>query len=255
MNSYISNLYYSPVKSISFSNSKNLIVQKNLGIKYDRIFSFTRNIDKKKSIDFEKNPKKRNLHFFLTLRNSPFLNKYDFEFKDDQLSLILENNLINSISTKNRDNFDIISQELMSREKLIQNPIYLIYNDKFPFFDTMPYNSISLINLNSVEDFVSKISLKIEHERFRGNIYIKGAPPWKEFEWIGKKININNCHFLVTGKIPRCSATNLKPGEVKDDINLPLTLRKVYGHINMGVYLIPLNDGIINIDNEVRLIL
>ena len=39
------------------------------------------------------------------------------------------------------------------------------------------------------------------------------------------------------------------------DINLPLKLRKVYGHINMGVYLIPLNDGIINIDNEVKLIL
>ena len=255
MNSYISNLYYSPVKSISFSHSKNLIVQKNLGIKKDRIFSFTRNIDKKKSIDLEQNPKKRNLHFFLTLKNSPFLNKYDFEFKDDQLSLILENNLINSISTKNRDNFDIISQELMSREKLIKNPIYLIYNDKFPFFDTMPDNSISLINLSSVEHFVNKVSLKIEHERFRGNIYIEGLPPWKEFQWIGKKININNCHFLVTGKIPRCSATNLKPGEVKDDINLPSTLRKVYGHINMGVYLIPLNDGIINIDNEVRLIL
>ena len=255
MNSYISNLFYSPVKSISFSNSNNLIVQKNLGIKNDRIFSFTRNIDKKKSIELENNPKKRNLHYFLTLKNSPFLNKYDFEFKDDQLSLMLENNLINSISTKNRDNFDIISQELMNREKLIKHPIYLIHNDKFPFFDTMPDNSISLINLSSVEDFENKISLKIEYERFRGNIYMKGAPPWKEFEWIGKKININNCHFLVTDKIPRCSATNLKPGEVKDDINLPLKLRKVYGHINMGVYLIPLNDGMINIDNEVKLII
>jgi len=255
MNSYISNLFYSPVKSISFRNSNNLVVQKNLGIKNDRIFSFTRNIDKKKSIDLEKNPKNRNLHFFLTLKNSPFLNKYDFEFKDNQLSLMLENNLINSISTKNRDNFDIISQELMNREKLIKHPIYLIYNDKFPFFDTMPDNSISLINLSSVEDFESKISMKIEYERFRGNIYIKGILPWKEFEWIGKKININNCHFLVTKKIPRCSATNLKPGEIKDDINLPLKLRKVYGHINMGVYLIPLNDGIINTDNEVKLIL
>jgi len=59
MNSHISNLFYSPVKSISFNNSKNLIVQKNLGIKNDRIFSFTRNVDKTKSIDLEKNPKKK----------------------------------------------------------------------------------------------------------------------------------------------------------------------------------------------------
>ncbi len=255
MKCIINKLYFSPVKSISFNNSLNLIVQEKIGIKYDRIFSFTRNIDKKKSIELEENPKKRNLHLFLTLKNSPFLNKYDFEFKDDQLSLILDNNLINSISIKNRDNFDIISYELMSREKLIKNSTYLIYNPKFPFFDTMPNNSISLINLSSIEHFENKILLKIEHERFRGNIYIEGMPPWKEFQWIGKKIIINNCHFLVTGKIPRCSATNLKPSAVLDDINLPLTLRKVYGHINMGVYLIPLNDGIINIDDEVGLIL
>ena len=79
-------LYFSPVKSISFNNSKNLIVQKNLGIKYDRIFSFTRNIDKKKSIELEENPKKRNLHLFLTLRNSPFLNKYDSSFFNSRSS-------------------------------------------------------------------------------------------------------------------------------------------------------------------------
>ena len=253
MNSYISNLYYSPVKSISFSNSKNLIVQKNLGIKNDRIFSFTRNIDKKKSIDFEKNPKKRNLHFFLTLRNSPFLNKYDFEFKDDQLSLILENNLINSISTKNRDNFDIISQELMSREKLIKNPIYLIYNDKFPFFDTMPYNSISLININSIKDFEKKIDRKIEFERFRANIYIKNIDPWIEFSWINKKILIDNCLFKVVKKISRCSATNLIPNFDISDMNLPRKLRECYGSSDMGIYLMPLNDGEIKTGGIIKL--
>lgn len=251
----IEKLYFSPVKSISFINSLNLKIRKGIGINDDRVFAFTRNINKDKSFDIEINPKERNLHNFLTLRNSPFLNKYNFELKNNELSLFLNKKLIKSISVKNRDNFKIMSYELMSREKLIKNPTYLIYNFKSPFFDTMPDNSISLINLSSVEHLVNKISLKIEHERFRGNIYIKGIPPWKEFQWIGKKININDCHFAVTGKIPRCSATNLKPGEVKDDINLPLTLRKVYGHINMGVYLIPLNDGIINIDNEVRLIL
>ena len=64
MNSYISNLFYSPVKSISFSNSKNLIVQKNLGIKNDRIFSFTRNIDKKNQLILKKILKKEIYIFF-----------------------------------------------------------------------------------------------------------------------------------------------------------------------------------------------
>ena len=64
----IRKLYFSPVKSLSFSNKKNLIVKKNIGIKSDRIFAFTRLIDKKESYNFEKYPEKRNLNFFLTLR-------------------------------------------------------------------------------------------------------------------------------------------------------------------------------------------
>ena len=75
----IENLYFSPVKSISFTSSKSLIVKKNIGIKNDRIFAFTRLINQSEANNFEKNTKKRNLNFFLTLRNSPFLNKYNFE--------------------------------------------------------------------------------------------------------------------------------------------------------------------------------
>ena len=36
----IENLYFSPVKSISFTSSESLIVKKNIGIKNDRIFNF-----------------------------------------------------------------------------------------------------------------------------------------------------------------------------------------------------------------------
>ena len=52
----IKKLYFSPVKSISLTNSLNLYVQKNIGIKNDRILAFTRNISKKKSKIIEKIP-------------------------------------------------------------------------------------------------------------------------------------------------------------------------------------------------------
>ena len=64
----IKKLYFSPVKSISLTNSTNLYVQKDIGIKNDRIFAFTRNISKKKSKIIEKVPKERNLNYFLTLK-------------------------------------------------------------------------------------------------------------------------------------------------------------------------------------------
>ena len=249
----IRKLYFSPVKSLSFSNKENLIVKKNIGIKNDRTFAFTRLIDKKESYSYEKNPEKRNLNFFLTLRNSPFLNKYNFEYRDNVLSLLINNKLINKISLDNRDNFETLSKELMYREKLITKTPHLVYNKHSPFFDTTPNISISLINLGSVEDFEDKIKRKIEHERFRGNIYINNIDPWKEFNWIGRKILINGCLFKVVQKISRCSATNLVPKSETVDLNLPLKLKEIYGHSNMGVYLMPLTDGDINENNIIKL--
>jgi len=62
----IEKLYFSPVKSLSFSYSPKLIEKKNIGITNDRIFAFTRLIDRSKADSYEKNPKDRNINFFLT---------------------------------------------------------------------------------------------------------------------------------------------------------------------------------------------
>ena len=248
----IKKLYYSPVKSLSFSSKNNLIIKKNIGIENDRIFAFTRLIDKEESLKYEKYPKYRNLNYLLTLKNSPFLNKYNFEYINNELLLFKDNKYINKISLYQNHNFEILSKELMNREKLIEKIPYFIQNKTFPFFDSSPYNSVSLINLESVEDFEKKIDTKIEHERFRANIYVNNIEPWKEYDWLDKKITINNCVFKVTNKIPRCSATNLVPGSDISNINLPLKLKKIYDHINMGIYLIPLNNGIINIGNNLK---
>ena len=217
------------------------------------MFKYEITFKKKESYNFEKYPEKRNLNFFLTLRNSPFLNKYNFEYRDNVLSLLINNKLINKISLDNRDNFETLSKELMYREKLITKTPHLVYNKHSPFFDTTPKISISLINLRSVEDFEDKIKRKIEHERFRGNIYINNVDPWKEFNWIGREISLNKCLFKVEKKIPRCSATNLVPKSETVDLNLPLKLKEIYGHSNMGVYLIPLTNGDINENNIIKL--
>ena len=246
-------LYFSPVKSLSFSSRKNLKIKKNIGIINDRIFAFTRLISEAEANDYKNDPSKRNLNFFLTLRNSPFLNKYNFEYKENELRLLLKKNLIKKIDLNNNNNLKLISDELIKRESIVNYFPYLIKNINFPFFDTMPQNSISLININSIKDFEKKIDHKIDHERFRGNVYINDINPWTEFNWINKKIIINDCSFTVLKKIPRCSATNLRLNSDIFDINVPQKLREVYGHIDMGVYLKPLNNGTININDTITL--
>ena len=248
----IKKLYFSPVKSISFTSSLSLNIKKNVGIKNDRIFSLTRKIDKKKSIIIEKNPDERNLNFFLTLRNSPFLNKYNFVIKNNILIFRLHSETIASININEEKSYNIITKKLMQLENSIKET-YLIKNDTFPFFDTTPNNSISLINLNSIADFESKIGKSIEYSRFRGNIYVNNLKAWKEFDYIGQNLIINDCKFKITGKISRCSATNLSPHSVEADINLPQKLKQTYNHINMGIYLAPLNEGEIKINDKINI--
>jgi uncharacterized protein len=253
LNSILRKLYFSPVKSLSFSNEKSLNIRKNIGIQNDRIFAFTRIINEDKATEYEKNPSKRNLNFFLTLRNSPFLNKYNFKYKENELNLLCGKNIIKKFSLDKIENLNLVSKELINLEPKINYTPYLIKNIDFPFFDTMPINSISLINMNSIKDFEKKIDYKIDHERFRGNIYVDNIDPWVEFNWINKKIFINNCVFEISKRIPRCSATNLKLNSDDADINLPHKLRKVYSHSDMGVYLKPLNNGVINVDDKISL--
>ena len=251
----ISSIHYYPVKSLSFSSLKKTSIKKNLGILNDRIFAFTRNIDFIRANLFENSPKYRKLHNFLTLKNSPELNKYKFSYKNNQL--IMHKGLLNiiSISTKNSNNYKLLVDKLISLEKNLLNPIFLIKNKNYPFFDTTHSNNISntvsLININSIIDFEKKIKQPIELERFRSNLYIDGIDSWEERKWIDKIIKINKTYFKVQGHIARCSATNLAPNTSESTINLPAALRKLYNHIEMGIYLTPLNDGELSVGDKI----
>ena len=97
-----------------------------------------------------------------------------------------------------------------------------------------------------------KTNRRIEHERFRGNVYVKNIDPWIEFEWINQEISINGCLFKVLNKITRCVATNLIPNSETADIDLLKMLRETYAHSNMGIYLKPLNDCEINVADIIK---
>ena len=248
----IENLFYCPVKSISFTDSQSLKVLKNKGINNDRIFAFVYNLDLDKIKIFQNNPQLRKLNNFVTLKNAPELNQYNFIFIKNKLVLRKKLEQIISVDPYSKNEQVILSNKISQLLKKSKKVNFLI-DKKNPFFDTMPNNSISLINKNSINDFENKILTNIEFQRFRANIYISGPNAWEERSWLGKTININNVNFLVSDEIPRCSATNLKPNTDNITINLPNQLKKTYDHTNMGVYLIPLNDGEISIDNEINL--
>jgi len=222
----------------------------------DRIFAFSRSIDLDKAKAIEKNPSERKLNNFLTLKNSPVLNKYNFVYEKGKLTLTQDNKDLISISADDQNERLLLSNRLMELESSLIKPISLLKNSDFPFYDTSHsnnvFNSMSLINLNSIKDFEKKINEKVELQRFRANFYVDGIEALEERNWIGKIIKINNVSFKVEKNIPRCVAINLKPKTDDNSLNLLHSLKKTYNHFDMGIYLSALSDGKIEIGNKIE---
>ncbi len=256
MNCRVSSIHYCPVKSISFQSIQSCEIKKNLGIVNDRIFAFSRSVDLEKAKLIEKDAKERKLNNFLTLKNSPVLNKYNFVYENNKLTLTYNNKDIISISVDSLNERLLLSNKLMELENSLSQPISLLKNTDFPFYDTSHsnniFNSMSLINLNSIKDFEKKINEKIQIQRFRANFYVDGIEAWEERNWVGKIIKINNTSFKVEKNIPRCVAINLEPKTDDNSLNLLQSLKKTYNHFDMGVYLTSLENGKIEIGSKIE---
>jgi len=261
MSAIISSINYCPVKSVSFQTIEKCEIKKDIGIINDRIFAFAKDLDAEQAKLFEKSPEERKGKWnkVLTLKNSPALNKYNFIFKDKKLTLTLKDKEILSININQSSEREALSNKISELESSLKQPLTLMKNDDFPFFDTSIskkvdfVNSVSLLNIQSINDFEKKVNKKIETSIFRGNICIDGIDPWKEREWIGKTIKINNVSFKVEKNIPRCVAINLKPQTDDNSFNLLQSLKKTYNHFDMGIYLTALDDGEINIKDKINI--
>ena len=261
MSATISSINYCPVKSVSFQSVEKCQIKKNIGIINDRVFAFAKDLEEAQARLFEKNVEERKGKWnkVLTLKNSPALNKYNFIFKDEKLTFSLKDKEILTIDVNQLGEREALSNKISELENSLKQPIVLMKNYEFPFFDTSIskkvdfVNSVSLLNIQSINDFQKRIDRKIETSIFRGNICIDGIEPWKEREWIGKVIKINDVSFKVEKNIPRCVAINLKPQTDDNSFNLLQLLKKTYNHFEMGIYLTALDNGEINIGNTINL--
>ncbi len=257
----ISSIHYCPVKSVSFQNIDKCKIDKNIGIKGDRIFALSQNLNLEQSKLFENNPEERKGKWnkILTLKNTPVLNKYNFLYQENKLILTKNEKEIITINVNDEVKKTKLIKKLIELESSLKQDIKLMKNEEHPFYDTSISNksefknSISLLNVNSIKDFENKIDKKIETSIFRGNLVFDGVEPWKERNWIGKILKINNISFKVEKNIPRCVAINLKPKSDDNSINLLKILKQTYNHYEMGIYLTPLENGEINLFDKIEI--
>ncbi len=55
----------------------------------------------------------------------------------------------------------------------------------------------------------------------------------------------------VIGRIERCAATNVNPETAARDMNIPLALKRGFGHVDMGVYAKVLTAGEITLGDRI----
>ena len=250
-NIQIKKLYYSPIKSFNFVEDNQLKIIKDIGIEHDRVFGFVRNKTKDEAIKFQNKQYLRNNQSYLSVKNTPILNNYQVEFNNGQLTILKENKKLISISDFNFDNLQEVSTIIKGHEKELKDKeIYFLHNLKTPFYDMINDHVISLINLESLRDLEAKSGFSIDHERFRANIVIDGMTAFQELELAKKKIKIGDVTFEVFCNTPRCKATNYPYQSNISDINLPQILNEIYGHIDFGIYLKPINSGQISLNDR-----
>src|ERR1700719_1324381 len=95
---------------------------------------------------------------------------------------------------------------------------------------------VSLINRASIAALEAAVGVPVDPLRFRGNVYLDGAPAWSELAWIGSEIGLGGARLRVIAVITRCAATQVNPATAERDLDIPAALQRDFGHNLMGVY-------------------
>jgi uncharacterized protein YcbX len=113
---------------------------------------------------------------------------------------------------------------------------------------------LSLINLGSVADLARRAGAPRHHLRFRANLYISGAAPWSELNWVGQELLAGSARLRVLKRIPRCAATEVNPETAERDAHPVAELRAAFGHADCGIYAEVIEGGRIAVGDAVELL-
>ena len=93
----------------------------------------------------------------------------------------------------------------------LRGPPRVLHAPGFSFSD-VARKVISIINLASVAAIEGAVGAPVHPLRFRGNIHVRGWPPWREFDLIGQEIAVGaTARLKIIKPILRCAAIDVEP--------------------------------------------
>lgn len=98
------------------------------------------------------------------------------------------------------------------------------------------YPTVSILSLASLADLSARMGMDLSIHRWRGNLWIEGAPAWEEFSWIGRRLQIGEAVLEVTERIGRCRATCVNPATGQVEGETLAALSSTFGHTDFGIF-------------------
>jgi GntR family transcriptional regulator/MocR family aminotransferase len=244
----VSKIYRYPIKGLSGQPLSAVALEAGKPLPYDRIFALAR---PGAPIDTE-DPQWAKKGLFVMLMLDEGLASVTTRLDVDTLQLTVTrgNKHLLAVNLANEQERTEVEKLIWQLLPALPSPPTLVRSRGGHFMDK-PDNVLSLINLATVRSLEEQWGYEIDPLRFRANIYIEGARPWEEFDWIGSDVRIGGATFTVDRKNGRCGATNVNPLTGRRDLDIPGSLRAAFGHKNLGVYLVTREGGRIAVGDGV----
>jgi GntR family transcriptional regulator/MocR family aminotransferase len=245
----VSGIYRYPVKGLSAQPLRGIQLEAGRPFPFDRIFALARGNAK---ID-PQDPQwaKKGLFVMLMLEEAlaQVRTRLDIEtmrltIADADGAVLLTGDLETATGRAEVESFfEMLVPALRARPVLVRSRV--------GHFMDKPDNVISLINLATVRSLEERWGQSLDPLRFRANLYIDGARPWEEFEWIGASLRVGDAVMRVDRRNGRCGATNVDPWTGRRDRDIPTALRSAFGHKDLGVYLVTEQNGAVVVGDQV----
>jgi hypothetical protein len=120
-------------------------------------------------------------------------------------------------------------------------------------FSDMKAKCVHIVNLATVRDLERAAGRSLDPLRFRANIYIDGAEPWAEFDWLEKNLVVGGARLAVFHRTTRCDATSVDPQTGVRDFSVPTALQRARGHADLGIYATVIGGGTVSVGDAVTI--
>jgi uncharacterized protein len=118
-------------------------------------------------------------------------------------------------------------------------------------FSDVAKKVVSIMNLESVRTVEDMVGAAVNPLRFRGNLYVRGWPAWREQTLVGERLAIGEARLKVVKTITRCAATNVDPETAARDLDIPEAILRRFGHNECGIYAEVITGGEIAVGDTI----